>query len=109
MQCELYILQNRQIVKEPNILKGARDALADYFVRRKSMNRLSREIYAAGIRFVDARNQVEDGGLSRPIWPDQADNLVVFDRHVKAVNGLDAPERFRHLLEFKKHLFSPFR
>ena len=73
------------------------------------MNRLSGEIDAAGIRLVDARDQVEDRGLSCSIWPDQADNFVLFDRHVKDVNGLDAPERFRNLPEFKKHLFSPFR
>src|SRR5690606_25159166 len=73
-------------------LEGAGDAAPRDLVRGQAGNALSRQAYLAAGRRQRAGDQVEHGGLARPVRPDQAEDLAFADVEADIVDGDEAAE-----------------
>ena len=89
---EQQVLQHGGVLEQLDVLERPRDAPPGDLVRRHPRDVLAAEEQAARGRVVDARDQVEDGGLARAVGPDDGEDLPGLHLEAHAVERLDAAE-----------------
>ena len=93
------ILEHRGVLEQLDVLEGARDAPPGDLVRGYPGDVLVAEDEAAVGGVVDARDQVEDGGLARAVRPDDREHLARLDLERHPVYGPDAAEADPEVLD----------
>ena len=71
-QGEEHVVPHRELVEEPEMLERPRHPQRHDLVRRPPGELVAAEAHAAGVRRHEAGDEVEDGGLPRPVRPDEA-------------------------------------
>lgn len=70
VQAHLDIVDDRHLLEQTDVLKGARNPAAINFQRRFTGQRLAVKEETTGCRTIDAGKQVENGGFPCPIGAD---------------------------------------
>ena len=78
-----------------DILKGSRNAEFGQLIRAHSGNSLPIVVYLAFLRFVEAIDTVEEGGLAGTIRSDDSQYLVIPDLHAHINKGTDTAKAKR--------------
>src|SRR5438094_147025 len=99
MASDLDVLEHRHAREELDVLERPRDAPADDPVGRRSQQALAGEGDLARIRAVQAGDQVEERRLAGAVRADQPGNLALLDRERDVVDGDDASEPLREVLD----------
>jgi hypothetical protein len=68
-------------------LKGANQALLAYLMGFQALNFLSFEHYSSSIRFQEARNKIKNGGLSRPVRTNKAQDFSLVNQEIAVIDG----------------------
>ena len=71
MQTYHYVANNGHIVEQTDILEGARNALMVDLFLRKAGQLLTIQIKSAGCGFINAGQQIENGGFTSAIGANQ--------------------------------------
>jgi hypothetical protein len=87
-----HVIERRHECEEPDVLKRTRDAARGDPVRPQPRKRRTFELDPSRRRRVDARNQVEDGRLSRAVGADQRDDTAGVDIEGEIVDGDESAE-----------------
>src|SRR5262249_13372554 len=95
------VLPDRELVEEPDVLKGARDPESEAPVRRRPGNVAVAKDDVARRHRKDAANEVDGGALARAVGADKAHDLALAHGEVELVDGAHAAEIFREALELK--------
>ena len=77
------VVEHGQRRKEPDVLEGARDALAGDFMRFFPDNRSFPEKDFALSGLIDSGDQIENGGLTGAVRTDQSDQFLIPDGQVQ--------------------------
>src|SRR3954463_12608912 len=85
--------------KRLNDLKRAGQALPCNLVWLRARDVLAFEVDAACRGRVDASDEIDERGLARTIRTDQADTLALLDREADAIDGIQAAEPPRDIVE----------
>ena len=85
--------------EEHDVLERARDAEPDDRCARLAQEVLAVEDDAAGVRLVEARDDVERRRLAGAVRPDQPGDLALVDRERDVVERDDAAEGPGHVLD----------
>jgi hypothetical protein len=93
------VLEHGHRPEELDVLERARDALTDDRVRCRAEDRLPVELHAPRVRLVEPRDDVERGRLAGAVRPDEARDLAFLDVERHAVEGDDAAEAERDVLD----------
>jgi hypothetical protein len=86
------VLEHRGVLEQLDVLEGARDAAPGDLVRGHAGDVLVAEDEPPVGGLVDARDEVEDGGLARAVGPDDREHLAHLDLEGHRVDGPDAAE-----------------
>ena len=78
-------------------------------MRRKTVNLPAIELDFPFRGLVNAGNEVEYGGFSRPVRPNQPPDLTEVDLQVVVLNGTEASEVVSHVVDPKERHVSPPR
>src|SRR4029453_3095994 len=97
-----HVLVRGQRREQADPLKRARDAAPVDARRRQTGDAASGEGDRAALGAVDARDQIEDGRLSRPVRADQPDQLADIDGERDAAHRREAAEAQRAVVELEK-------
>jgi len=89
---QVQVLQHREVAEDPGDLEGAPEAERGPPVRPQRGDVLPEQGHAAGGRPQLARQQVEQGGLARPVRPDDAEAGPLGDAQRDVRHGRDAAE-----------------
>ena len=98
------VLQRRHLREEPDVLERARDAEVVDLVRLGAGDLLALEPDLALGRGVDAGHRVEAGRLAGAVGADQAEDLAAADLEVDVVEGHDAAEAQRDVVDLEQGL-----
>ena len=93
------VLQQRRVLEQLDVLEGAGDAQRGDAVRRHVGDVGAVEHQLAAGRLVDAAHQVEDRGLAGAVGADDGEDLALADVEGHAVDGLDAAEVDREVVD----------
>ena len=93
MEPDEHVADDAHVVEQPDVLKGARQALAVDDDGRQPGDALAvqHDFPLGGL--VNARQHIEHGGLARAVRADQPVDLIFSDLKVEAVYRLQAAER----------------
>ncbi len=86
------VLEDGHGGEEADVLEGACHAQLQDLVGSEAHYVLPAEDDGTLVRGLHPRDQVEERGLSGPIWPDDADNLALVDVQLQAVDGAETAE-----------------
>src|SRR5580704_13642791 len=86
------VLQHACMLKQLDVLEGARDAAARDLVRPHSGDVFALEQEPALGRVIDPAYKVEDRRLAGTVRADQGKDLARLDREADAIDGADAAE-----------------
>ena len=110
MAADLDVLQHRQILEKLHELEGANEARRCDRLGRAAGDVLACEDDAAGIRRLEAGNQIEQRGLARTVWADQGGDATICDVEVDRIYGDEPAKPPSHALQRKeRHALSPAR
>jgi hypothetical protein len=98
------VVERRHALEQRDVLKRPGDALARRFVRAHSRARLAAKQDAAGLRLVEAVDDVEHRGLAGAVGADDGADFPFSNVEGDVRNGLHPAERERNVLEGKKRL-----
>ena len=70
-------------------------------VRRYARHVATAELHGAGLRPIEAAEQVQRAGLARTIWPDDAGDGTGLGSERDVLNRSDAAERYREIRDVK--------
>ena len=96
------ILAHRELGKDLGDLKGARDAAPDAPRRQQIRDVLAVEQDAAGGRGQKSADQIEEGGLAGAVGADHRAQLAGLDGHRDVVDGDQAAEVARDVLDLEQ-------
>ena len=80
------------MVEQLDILEGARDAQPGHVVGRAAGDVLAVENDPPAAGFIEAADQIEDGGLAGPVGAHQGEYFAGFHVEADAVHGFHATE-----------------
>src|SRR5512139_349850 len=106
-RCE-HILKHGEIGEKGVQLKSAPYSQLRNDVRLLAGNILLIENDLSRGRWQNAGHEIKKGGFAGPIRADQADDLSLLDRHIKAFDGRQAAKMLSQSGDFKKHQRQPF-
>ena len=89
-----HVLEQRELLEEPDLLEGARDAQAHALVGRHADERPVFQMQGSGVGLVDARQQVEERRLAGPVGPDQREDRFFRHRDRDVLHRAHAAEAF---------------
>ena len=92
VKARLDIIEHAELVEEPDILEGPRDAPLIDLDTALPGDVLAVEEDSAALRTVDPGQKVENRGFPRTVRPDQAIELLFLDLEIKIIHGLQSPE-----------------
>jgi hypothetical protein len=92
-----------------DILKGSRNAEFSQLIRPHSGNSLSIAVYFTFLRFVEAINAVEEGGLAGTIRSDDSQYLVIPDLHAYLSKGTDTAKAEGEVINLQFNQPIPFQ
>ena len=95
------VLDCIQVLEQLDILKGASHASACNALRRPTSNIDAFEQNRPGAGPQQARDDVKESGLSRPVRPYQRRNAPLADLKTCVVNGRQAAETFVDILSYQ--------
>ena len=102
------MLQDSHLRKNAQHLEGPGDAAVGDFVRGQVGDVLAGEEHgAAGLRSVDARDEVEERTLARPVRPDDPVDRALRNLQLNIGQRNQAAEVLRESGELKQHPSSP--
>src|SRR4051812_32379196 len=93
------VVHHGHLWKRLNDLKRAGQPSPSNLVWLRARDVLAFEVDAACRGRVDASDEIDERGLARAIRADQADNLALLDREADAIDGIQAAESPRHVVE----------
>ena len=96
-----HIAEDGQVGKQADILEGPADAKLGYPMGCAAGDVCTVEDDLAAIRRINAGDVVEDGGLARAVWANQAMDFTRLQRHAEIVDGSNAAEILFHIPHFK--------
>jgi hypothetical protein len=99
-----HVLERGEIREEADVLEGARDAERRDAVGRRVHEPLSLEEEAPLILAIEAREDVEERGLSRAVGPDEPVDLALADREAHAGKRDEAAEALGDVLDLEEGL-----
>ncbi len=108
IQSRHHILQNRQALKEPDILEGPGNAQPRDLVLLHAGNVLIPEHHFPGVYRINTGNQVQHGGLPCPVGTDNPNDLSFFYFQGDILYRLYASETLLDRLKLQQHYRSPF-
>src|SRR2546427_1388371 len=86
------IVQHRHALEEGDVLEGARDAELRHFEGLELGSILAVEDDATALRMVEAADDVQKRGLSRPVGANDGDDLSSMNVEADVTQGLDGAE-----------------
>src|SRR5713101_260909 len=89
------ILEHGKLRERPDDLEGARQPEPADLMGLEAVEPATGEADLARIGSEEPREQVEDGGLPRPVGPDHSQHLALGQRQVEPAHGLKPPEALR--------------
>ena len=95
MRAEEHVLEHGHRPEELDVLEGAGDPLPTILCAGALRIDEPVEEYLAGVRLVQARDDVERGRLAGPVRPDEARDVPFLDVERDAVESDDAAEAQR--------------
>src|SRR5690606_10978359 len=98
------VLERGHLAEEPDVLEGAGDARLGHLVDRAGLVGPAAQAEAAGIGHVQAGDDVEEGGLARPVRPDEAVDLAATDPDADVGERLQAAEALVHARDLEDHV-----
>src|SRR5437763_3322266 len=102
MAADLDVVEDRQLLEQPDVLERARQAEGGDVVRLASPRRLAVDEDLAVGGLIDAGEHVEDGGLSGAVRADQSDQLVRLEQEVEVAHRGEAAEANGHVFGFQE-------
>jgi hypothetical protein len=102
----LDIIQHRQVIEQPDVLKGPGNAASAYGIGRKPLDVFITEADTAFVGFIYAGDEIKDGGLAGPVGADQADQFAFFHVKDEVQHCAQAAKRFVEIIYFQKDSFS---
>jgi hypothetical protein len=102
---ELDVVAHAHRAKEREVLKGAADAERRDAVRRRLEERPALERDPPVAERVEARQAIEERRLAGAVRADEADDVAARDRERHPVEGDDAAETDRHVLDLEQRWF----
>src|SRR5688572_25545163 len=87
-----HIIKDAQRAKEPDILEGPRNSTGRNRVGFVSADGFSLKIDPSARGFVNASNQIEDGGLPRAIGADQSHQFLMPNVKIQFADRLETTE-----------------
>ena len=97
------VVEDRQWQRQARALEGARDAAEIDGARTGVGDVGAGEGYLSLVGGVDAGDHVEQGRLARTVGTDEAENFVLRDRDIEAVERDDAAETFHQPAGLEQH------
>jgi len=94
MKGNFYIVEDSQLFKKSNILKGSGDTQSGVLIGPLPGNISVVKVDTATGGFENAGKQIKHGGLASPIGSDQADQFSMVDLDAIVCQGGDAAEAF---------------
>ena len=96
------VFQHRHVGKQLEILESARDAEAHDFVGLKDVDALPGEPDLTPVRALEARDQVDERGLSGAVRADDRLDAAARDAKAHAVHRLEPAEGFAQVANFEE-------
>ena len=96
-----HVLHRGQVGHEPDVLKRPRHTMRHPVRHRHVGDVLAQGRDAPAVDGIDPRDQVENGGLARPIGANQSGAAAFGHRKTDIVNHLEAAKGFAHPGEFQ--------
>ena len=96
------IVENGQIGKQPDVLKGSGNTALRHFVRFQSDQALAVKQHLTGGRFIYACHQVERGRFACAVRADQSDQLTFVDFDVEVGDSFQSAELFGQFIYFQQ-------
>src|SRR5262245_28664087 len=98
----LDVIQNAQRNEEPDVLEGARYALAGDCIGLQSVKPFTTQKNLSFGRWIDPSHHIKDCRLSRPVWADQTDELPAPHFHGEIGDSGQAAEPDRAPVQFEE-------
>ena len=95
------VFQGAHGVEQADILERTRNAGAGHLVHRRGLVLLAVELKAPGIRGVQPRHHIKEGGLAGAIGPDQAVDFPGLDTQAHVIERSHAAKLFIDLLDLQ--------
>src|SRR6266436_2908532 len=86
------VVDDGELRERPDDLEGARQPEPADLMGLEAVEPATGEADLARIGSEEPREQVEDGGLPRPVGPDHSQHLALGQRQVEPAHGLEPPE-----------------
>ena len=99
MTADEEVLQDGGVLEELDVLEGARQAERRDAMRRQRGDVAAREPNAPAVGGVDAAHQVEERRLAGSVRSDDGEHLALLDVEAHVVDGTNAPEADRQVLD----------
>ena len=96
-----HIFKRGHVGKQADVLKGAGNPRCGHFVDRAGLIGLPRQLEAATVGCVQARDDVEERGFASPIGTNQPIHLPGLNRHAHIAQGLQSTETFGNALDLQ--------
>ncbi len=101
------VVQHAHPVEKGDVLEGPRDAQTGDLIGFHRSALVALEPDLAFLRDVKARDDVEHGGLARPVRPDDRPYLTIADVEGDIGDRIDAAEAQRDVLHLHQHAANP--
>ena len=95
------MVEHVHLVKDARILEGAADPAPRNDVGSEAGDRLSLEANLSGAEWQNAGDEIEQGRLPRAIRADQAGHRPLLHREACAIDGDEAAEAPRHIVDLE--------
>ena len=105
MPGDQYVIEDRQIREETDVLEGPGDAELRDGIRSVATKIAAAELYGAGGRGIDAGDAVERGRLTGTVRADQGDDLAAVDLKREAIDRAYAAELHDDVLHLEDIFF----
>src|SRR3954469_21725380 len=92
VECCDDVFEHGKLLEQPDFLKGARDAEPHATVRGQAREIGAVEAQRAGVRLIDAADQVEHGGFASAVRPDDREDRTNGNLEGDIADGVDAAE-----------------
>ena len=106
MRPDQHVVEDAEVAEHAAVLERAREAGRGQPFRPRPGHVGAGEAHRAGIRPVEAADQVEQRGFAGAIWADDADELAIGHVEVNAGHrrdALEAPDQAAHLQQRAGH------
>lgn len=93
-----HVFQHAHFIEQPQVLEGAGNAGLRHFVDRLGLIALARQAELARVGAIQAGDQVEAGGLTGAVRPNQAVDFPLADAHADVIHRRQAAEAFADMV-----------